>query len=84
MDFFNYAGIHRPVKLYVTPTVHLLDVTLQTSFKASVGILNLTASVAAVDNGEDKYETIAMLYEIYDADGVKQSSELISVFLFQP
>ena len=30
-DFFNYAGIHRPVVLYTVPTfIHLTDVTVAT------------------------------------------------------
>ena len=30
-DFFNYAGIHRPVVLYTVPSfIHLTDVTLAT------------------------------------------------------
>lgn len=27
-DFFNYAGIHRPVKLYTRPQTHIQDVTI--------------------------------------------------------
>lgn len=30
-DFFNYAGIHRPVKLYTTPKKYIKDVTLISS-----------------------------------------------------
>jgi beta-glucuronidase len=29
-DFFNYAGIQRPVKLYTTPTTYIRDITLTT------------------------------------------------------
>ncbi len=29
-DFFNYAGIQRPVKLYTTPTISIRDITLTT------------------------------------------------------
>lgn len=29
-DFFNYAGIHRPVKLYTTPKSYIKDVTIVT------------------------------------------------------
>ncbi|GLV53299.1 beta-glucuronidase [Dictyobacter sp. S3.2.2.5] len=29
-DFFNYAGIQRPVKLYTTPTTYIRDITLAT------------------------------------------------------
>ena len=27
-DFFNYAGIHRPVKIYTVPEVHVTDLTV--------------------------------------------------------
>ncbi|MCG7338072.1 beta-glucuronidase [Staphylococcus sp. ACRSN] len=27
-DFFNYAGLHRPVKLYTTPKAYIKDITL--------------------------------------------------------
>lgn len=30
-DFFNYAGIHRPVTLYTTPKSYIDDVTIKTS-----------------------------------------------------
>ena len=29
-DFFNYAGIQRPVKLYTTPTAYIRDITITT------------------------------------------------------
>ncbi|XP_063726183.1 beta-glucuronidase-like [Symsagittifera roscoffensis] len=29
-DFFNYAGLHRPVKLFTVPAVHVDDVTIKT------------------------------------------------------
>jgi len=29
-DFFNYAGIQRPVKLYTTPTTYIRDITMTT------------------------------------------------------
>jgi beta-glucuronidase len=27
-DFFNYAGLHRPVKIYTTPQTHIEDITV--------------------------------------------------------
>ena len=33
MDFFNYAGIHRPVKLYTVPAnIYVEDVSVSTSY----------------------------------------------------
>ena len=35
MDFFNYAGIHRPVKLYTMPSsLHLDDITTTTKINS--------------------------------------------------
>jgi beta-glucuronidase len=36
-DFFNYAGIHRPVWLYATGTAHLTDVTVVTGLNGDDG-----------------------------------------------
>ncbi|MDQ1003478.1 beta-glucuronidase [Neobacillus niacini] len=35
-DFFNYAGIHRPVKIYTTPATHVKDVTIVTEIDGKV------------------------------------------------
>lgn len=32
-DFFNYAGIHRPVKLYTTPEAYIADIVVTTEQK---------------------------------------------------
>ncbi|MGP3560716.1 beta-glucuronidase [Geobacillus sp. BK01] len=36
-DFFNYAGLHRPVKIYTTPHVYVQDVTIVTDVAGSTG-----------------------------------------------
>jgi beta-glucuronidase len=38
-DFFNYAGIHRSVKLYTTPVVYIDDITIVTDIKGTDGNL---------------------------------------------
>lgn len=35
-DFFNYAGLHRPVKIYTTPTTYVKDVTIVTQLDEQV------------------------------------------------
>jgi beta-glucuronidase len=35
-DFFNYAGLHRPVKIYTTPTTYVKDVTIVTEIDGQV------------------------------------------------
>ena len=36
-DFFNYAGIHRSVKLYRTPAMYLSDITVTTDYHNDYG-----------------------------------------------
>uniref|UniRef100_A0A8C0GZC7 Beta-glucuronidase n=1 Tax=Chelonoidis abingdonii TaxID=106734 RepID=A0A8C0GZC7_CHEAB len=36
-DFFNYAGIHRPVVLYTTPSVYIDDITVTTAWVLVMG-----------------------------------------------
>ncbi|KAI0212759.1 Beta-glucuronidase [Lamellibrachia satsuma] len=36
-DFFNYAGIHRRVRLYTTPEVYVSDITITSHFIGSTG-----------------------------------------------
>lgn len=36
-DFFNYAGIHRPVKIYTTPHTYVKDVTIVTDVVSGTG-----------------------------------------------
>lgn len=38
-DFFNYAGIHRPVKLYTTPANYISDITTDTNVDGTTGII---------------------------------------------
>lgn len=37
MDFFNYAGIHRSVKIYTTPKVYIDDITIVTGIQGANG-----------------------------------------------
>ncbi|KAJ9592381.1 hypothetical protein L9F63_015949 [Diploptera punctata] len=38
-DFFNYAGIHRPVHLYTTPSVYIDDISVHTDVRGDTGII---------------------------------------------
>uniref|UniRef100_A0A4W6EQF9 Beta-glucuronidase n=1 Tax=Lates calcarifer TaxID=8187 RepID=A0A4W6EQF9_LATCA len=44
-DFFNYAGIHRPVLLYTTPKAYVDDITVVTDFLDNTGLVKYTVSV---------------------------------------
>lgn len=46
-DFFNYAGIHRPVKIYTTPKVFIKDITIQTDYKDTIGNVKYDIELSA-------------------------------------
>ncbi|CAG2206233.1 GUSB [Mytilus edulis] len=76
-DFFNYAGIHRSVKLYTTPTDYIDDITIVTDVKGSDGIVDYLIAGGGPTNGT----TIEV--EVLDADGIavatghKQNEQMI-------
>ena len=51
-DFFNYAGIHRPVWLYSTAQAHLTDVTVVTELGGTDGAVDYRVEATAADGAE--------------------------------
>lgn len=66
-DFFNYAGIHRPVKLYTTPVVYLSDITITTSLNNQAGVVDFVSVVGAISTVPR--EDISMEYQLLDKEG---------------
>ena len=62
-DFFNYAGLHRSVWLYSTPTAHVDDVTVVTGLAGASGTVDYRVGTAGADGAEVR---VALL----DAEGV--------------
>src|SRR5947209_9054502 len=48
-DFFNYAGLHRPVWLYCTPRAHLRDVTVVPGLSGTTGTVGYTVEAQDAD-----------------------------------
>ncbi|KAM9004897.1 beta-glucuronidase isoform X2 [Sarcophilus harrisii] len=46
-DFFNYAGLHRPVLLYTTPSFYIDDITITTEVDGSTGLVNYEVAVSS-------------------------------------
>ncbi|MEK5061421.1 beta-glucuronidase [Paenibacillus sp. FSL H7-0326] len=44
-DFFNYSGLHRPVKLYTTPKTYVKDVAIITELDGAAGVVRYDTSV---------------------------------------
>ncbi|KAG8587572.1 hypothetical protein GDO81_005708 [Engystomops pustulosus] len=57
-DFFNYAGIHRPVLLYTTPSVYIDDITIITDISENTGLVNYEVSVV----GSEYYSVTVTLH----------------------
>ncbi|CAH0563529.1 unnamed protein product [Brassicogethes aeneus] len=49
-DFFNYAGIHRPVKLYTTPKNYIDDITVNPFVQDNKAWLDYNVSIIKNDN----------------------------------
>jgi beta-glucuronidase len=63
-DFFNYAGIHRPVWLYATARAHLTDLTVVTGLEGANGAVEYRAEARDADGVEVRVV-------LRDADGVE-------------
>jgi len=44
-DFFNYSGIHRPVKIYTTPKTYIKDVTVKTDIIGDDGVVHYDVGI---------------------------------------
>lgn len=53
-DFFNYAGIHRPVWLYATSPAHLTGVTVTTDLDGDSGIVGYSSEADGADGLETR------------------------------
>ena len=51
-DFFNYAGLHRTVWLYTTPTSYVSDVTVVTGLSGSTGTVNYRVETVGGEGSE--------------------------------
>ncbi|XP_028938290.1 beta-glucuronidase [Ornithorhynchus anatinus] len=58
-DFFNYAGLHRPVVVYTTPSAYIDDITVTTDVAEGVGLVNYRVSV----RGSETYRLKLVLRE---------------------
>ena len=58
-DFFNYSGIHRPVKIYTTPKNYIRDITVTTGMDGASGTVHYNIQTT----GEHKPLTVVLLDE---------------------
>lgn len=82
-DFFNYAGIHRPVKIYTTPKTFIKDVTIVTDFEDTLGKVDYEVEVS----GESSV-VVTIIDEdnniVAKGEGIKGNLQINNVKLWGP
>ncbi|MDE6182307.1 MAG: beta-glucuronidase [Eubacteriales bacterium] len=82
-DFFNYAGIHRPVKIYTTPKDYIEDITIVPDFKDGKGYAKY--DVKCVGDAEIKVSVIDEQNNVVaTANGKSGEIEINNVHLWEP
>jgi len=82
-DFFNYAGIHRPVKIYTTPQTYVKDVTIVTDRQQTTGIVRYEVDI--VGKAEVKVSVIDQEDAIVgELSGPQGSISINDVKLWEP
>ena len=69
MDFFHYAGLHRQVLLYATPTHFLDDILVSCRLEGSVAHLNVFVATLGAPAAAGKDAASSVLITLKDADG---------------
>ncbi|KAK0094951.1 hypothetical protein PV326_009565 [Microctonus aethiopoides] len=62
-DFFNYAGIHRPVLLHTKPRIYIDDITLKTSINGDIGIVKYVITPGGLGEDEEVKCTVIIREE---------------------
>ncbi|WP_274364969.1 beta-glucuronidase [Paenibacillus thermotolerans] len=82
-DFFNYAGLHRPVKIYTTPHTYVKDVTIVTDLDDTTGIVRYEVEFA----GEAQVKTTVMDQSgavVAETAGKSETVHIEDVNLWEP
>ncbi|WP_020008072.1 beta-glucuronidase [Salinicoccus albus] len=83
-DFFNYAGIHRPVKIYTVPDVHVTNLTVFTEKNGSDYAFNYKVET----NEQVEAAEIQVVDEaghlVFEGDGLEGSAGIENPQLWQP
>lgn len=77
-DFFNYAGIHRPVKIYTTPKKYIKDIVIKTDI-TGIDIDNNVAESAVIKAWIDSTDRIKFLKVIDEQGSIVAQKSLESI-----
>ncbi|XP_051172320.1 beta-glucuronidase-like [Leptopilina boulardi] len=82
-DFFNYAGIHRPVLLHTKPRVYIEDITVKTGIVGQMGIVKYVIKATGMKEKEmtacrvrllDAENSLAIKEPVYEMKGTLKVS----------
>lgn len=85
-DFFNYAGIHRPVKLYTRPATYIEDITIT----PEVNVEDTSSKIQIQTTVVGDYDSVRLnLYDeeghkVGQGEGAETSLSLAKTRLWQP
>ena len=87
-DFFNYAGIHRPVKIYTTPHTFISDIAINPELKGvDESIVHYEVSMV---NGGEKVDSVKITildendHAVAESEGAKGDVTIQNPKLWQP
>ncbi|MBS4212457.1 beta-glucuronidase [Neobacillus rhizophilus] len=85
-DFFNYAGLHRPVKIYSTPVNYIEDITIVPNVDLAANKAEVQVSVKTGGNFDEVRVTILdeQGITIAQASGTDVNAVIENVHLWQP
>ncbi|WP_416151712.1 beta-glucuronidase [Salipaludibacillus sp. HK11] len=83
-DFFNYAGLHRPVKIYTTPKKYITDVNIVTSIDGNNGVVDFQVDVKEQEGKVNVAVINENGQEVANASGSKGSIIIKDVTLWEP
>lgn len=84
-DFYNYAGIHRPVRLYTTPQTFIDDITVVPDIDGKDGILKYFVKIHGDDSNEIEIEvTDENGLIVGKSNGEEGSIRIHNAFFWEP
>lgn len=83
-DFFNYAGIHRPVKLYTRPKQHIEDITVTSVLSEDLSEASVRVAVAQTGELEARIYLLDEQGQVVAQGQADQELFLSAVHLWQP
>ncbi|NOU62685.1 beta-glucuronidase [Paenibacillus sp. LMG 31461] len=82
-DFFNYSGIHRPVRIYTTAQQYVKDITIRTDLRGQTGVVYYKVETEGSTNVKvtilDEQENV-----VAESSGLHADMEIEDPVLWEP